>query len=147
MNTTNAPSNSRKTRAEHQRDHERHHGESKRPDLRDIDSLGVAAVEGGAPLRTRSRPPRRNDLRFDPGAVGVWHGSLHHRLPVRIFVESYVGTAAGCHNGRVLASFEVMTDALREKLVDAGRVLVSEDQGDYVAGHVTCACRAATDVF
>ncbi len=28
-------------------------------------------------------------------------------------------------------------DALREKLVDAGRVLVSEDQGDYVAGHVT----------
>ena len=52
-------------------------------------------------------------------------------------MESYVGTAAGCHNGRVLASFEVMTDALREKLVDAGRVLVSEDQGDYVAGHVT----------
>ncbi|HXL30405.1 MAG TPA: class II aldolase/adducin family protein, partial [Bradyrhizobium sp.] len=30
-----------------------------------------------------------------------------------------------------------MTDALREKLVQAGRVLVSEDQGDYVAGHVT----------
>ena len=30
-----------------------------------------------------------------------------------------------------------MTDTLREKLVDAGRVLVSEDQGDYVAGHVT----------
>jgi L-ribulose-5-phosphate 4-epimerase len=30
-----------------------------------------------------------------------------------------------------------MTDALREKLVDAGRVLVSEDQGDYVAGHVS----------
>jgi len=30
-----------------------------------------------------------------------------------------------------------MTDALREKLVDAGSVLVSEDQGDYVAGHVT----------
>ena len=30
-----------------------------------------------------------------------------------------------------------MTDALREKLVDAGRVLVSEDQGDYVAGHAT----------
>ena len=30
-----------------------------------------------------------------------------------------------------------MTDVLREKLVDAGRVLVSEDQGDYVAGHVT----------
>ena len=28
-----------------------------------------------------------------------------------------------------------MTDALREKLVQAGRVLVSEDQGDYVAGH------------
>ena len=52
-------------------------------------------------------------------------------------MESYVGTAAGCHNGRALASFEVMTDALREKLVDAGRVLVSEDQGDYVAGHVT----------
>ena len=52
-------------------------------------------------------------------------------------MKSYVGTAAGCHNGRALASFEVMTDALREKLVDAGRVLVSEDQGDYVAGHVT----------
>jgi len=30
-----------------------------------------------------------------------------------------------------------MTDALREKLVQAGRVLVSEEQGDYVAGHVT----------
>ena len=30
-----------------------------------------------------------------------------------------------------------MTDALREKLIQAGRVLVSEDQGDYVAGHVT----------
>ena len=30
-----------------------------------------------------------------------------------------------------------MIRALREKLVDAGRVLVSEDQGDYVAGHVT----------
>jgi len=30
-----------------------------------------------------------------------------------------------------------MLDALREKLVQAGRVLVSEDQGDYVAGHVT----------
>jgi L-ribulose-5-phosphate 4-epimerase len=30
-----------------------------------------------------------------------------------------------------------MTDALREKLVAAGRVLVSEDQGDYVAGHVS----------
>jgi L-ribulose-5-phosphate 4-epimerase len=30
-----------------------------------------------------------------------------------------------------------MTDALREKLVNAGRVLTSEDQGDYVAGHVT----------
>ena len=30
-----------------------------------------------------------------------------------------------------------MTEALREKLVNAGRVLVSEDQGDYVAGHVT----------
>ena len=30
-----------------------------------------------------------------------------------------------------------MSDALREKLVQAGRVLVSEDQGDYVAGHVT----------
>lgn len=30
-----------------------------------------------------------------------------------------------------------MTDALREKLVQAGRVLVSEDQGDYVAGHIT----------
>ena len=30
-----------------------------------------------------------------------------------------------------------MTDTLREKLVNAGRVLVSEDQGDYVAGHIT----------
>ncbi len=30
-----------------------------------------------------------------------------------------------------------MSDALREKLTNAGRVLVSEDQGDYVAGHVT----------
>jgi ribulose-5-phosphate 4-epimerase/fuculose-1-phosphate aldolase len=30
-----------------------------------------------------------------------------------------------------------MTDALREKLVQAGRALVSEDQGDYVAGRVT----------
>jgi L-fuculose-phosphate aldolase len=30
-----------------------------------------------------------------------------------------------------------MTDKLRETLVDAGRVLVSEDLGDYVAGHVT----------
>jgi ribulose-5-phosphate 4-epimerase/fuculose-1-phosphate aldolase len=30
-----------------------------------------------------------------------------------------------------------MTEGLREKLVNAGRVLVSEDQGDYVAGHVT----------
>jgi L-ribulose-5-phosphate 4-epimerase len=30
-----------------------------------------------------------------------------------------------------------MSDGLRDKLVDAGRVLVSEDQGDYVAGHVT----------
>jgi ribulose-5-phosphate 4-epimerase/fuculose-1-phosphate aldolase len=29
-----------------------------------------------------------------------------------------------------------MTDALREKLVQAGRVLVSEDQGDHVVGHV-----------
>ena len=28
-----------------------------------------------------------------------------------------------------------MTDALREKLVDADRMLVSEDQGHYVAGH------------
>ncbi len=30
-----------------------------------------------------------------------------------------------------------MTDGLREKLIHAARVLVSEDQGDYVAGHVT----------
>jgi ribulose-5-phosphate 4-epimerase/fuculose-1-phosphate aldolase len=30
-----------------------------------------------------------------------------------------------------------MTDSLREKLVQAGRMLVSEDQGDYVAGHIT----------
>ena len=29
-----------------------------------------------------------------------------------------------------------MTDALREKLVQAGRALVSDDQGDHVAGHV-----------
>jgi L-ribulose-5-phosphate 4-epimerase len=30
-----------------------------------------------------------------------------------------------------------MTDKLRETLTTAGRILVSEDQGDYVAGHVT----------
>src|SRR3984893_15197012 len=30
-----------------------------------------------------------------------------------------------------------MTDQLRETLTNAGRVLVSEDQGDYVAGHIT----------
>src|SRR5258708_37149887 len=30
-----------------------------------------------------------------------------------------------------------MTDALREKLVQAGRVLVGEDQGDYVGGRGT----------
>src|SRR5579863_8108805 len=30
-----------------------------------------------------------------------------------------------------------MTDALRETLTNAGRVLVSEGQGDYVAGHIT----------
>jgi hypothetical protein len=30
-----------------------------------------------------------------------------------------------------------MSDALREELVAAGRVLVSEEQGDYVAGHVS----------
>lgn len=30
-----------------------------------------------------------------------------------------------------------MTDALREKLTNAGRVLVGEGQGDYVAGHVS----------
>ncbi len=30
-----------------------------------------------------------------------------------------------------------MTDALREKLVNAGRVLALEGQGDYVAGHVS----------
>jgi hypothetical protein len=41
------------------------------------------------------------------------------------------------HNGRARTSFADITDALRERLVQAGRVLVSEDQGDYVAGHVT----------
>ena len=30
-----------------------------------------------------------------------------------------------------------MTEALRRKLTNAGRVLAMEDQGDYVAGHVT----------
>src|SRR5260370_16543708 len=30
-----------------------------------------------------------------------------------------------------------MTDQLRETLANAGRVLVGEDQGDYVAGHIT----------
>src|SRR5260370_36354297 len=30
-----------------------------------------------------------------------------------------------------------MTDQLRETLTNAGGVLVSEDQGDYVAGHIT----------
>src|SRR5205085_202705 len=30
-----------------------------------------------------------------------------------------------------------MTEALRRKLINAGRVLAMEDQGDYVAGHVT----------
>src|ERR1700680_759034 len=30
-----------------------------------------------------------------------------------------------------------MTEQLRETLTNAGRVLVSEDQGDYVAGHIT----------
>ena len=29
-----------------------------------------------------------------------------------------------------------MTDALREKLINAGRVLVDEGQGDYVWGHI-----------
>src|SRR5258708_39565823 len=30
-----------------------------------------------------------------------------------------------------------MSDALRTKLINAGRVLTSQDQGDFVAGHVT----------
>ena len=30
-----------------------------------------------------------------------------------------------------------MTDALREKLINAGRVLVDEGQGDYVWGHIS----------
>src|SRR5262249_16041391 len=30
-----------------------------------------------------------------------------------------------------------MTDALRETLTNAGRVLASEGQGDYVAGHIS----------
>src|SRR5205085_5663966 len=30
-----------------------------------------------------------------------------------------------------------MTEALRKKLTNAGRVLTSQDQGDFVAGHVT----------
>ena len=40
-----------------------------------------------------------------------------------------------------------MTDALREKLVQAGRVLVSEDQGDHVAGHVPVRLPAARGAF
>ena len=30
-----------------------------------------------------------------------------------------------------------MSEALRKKLTNAGRVLTSQDQGDFVAGHVT----------
>src|SRR3954471_13115418 len=30
-----------------------------------------------------------------------------------------------------------MTEALRRKLINAGRVLTSQDQGDFVAGHVS----------
>ena len=30
-----------------------------------------------------------------------------------------------------------MTDTLREKLINAGRVLVDEGQGDYVWGHIS----------
>ena len=32
---------------------------------------------------------------------------------------------------------DIMTDALREKLINAGRVLVDEGQGDYVWGHIS----------
>jgi hypothetical protein len=53
--------------------------------------------------------------------------------------------AAGGHNRESSKERCNMTDALREKLVQAGRVLVSEDQGDYVAGH--CVCLTATGAF
>ena len=35
------------------------------------------------------------------------------------------------------AGTDIMTDALREKLINAGRVLVDEGQGDYVWGHIS----------
>ena len=38
-------------------------------------------------------------------------------------------------------------DDLRAKLVDAGRVLVSEDQGDYVAGHISVRLPGRPDRF
>src|SRR5712671_5976844 len=40
-----------------------------------------------------------------------------------------------------------MTDQLRETLTNAGRVLVSEDQGDYVAGHITVRLPNDTERF
>jgi ribulose-5-phosphate 4-epimerase/fuculose-1-phosphate aldolase len=40
-----------------------------------------------------------------------------------------------------------MTDQLRETLTNAGRVLVSEDQGDYVAGHITARLPADSEHF
>jgi L-ribulose-5-phosphate 4-epimerase len=40
-----------------------------------------------------------------------------------------------------------MTDQLRETLTNAGRVLVSEDQGDYVAGHITVRLPSETERF
>ena len=40
-----------------------------------------------------------------------------------------------------------MTDQLRETLTNAGRVLVGEDQGDYVAGHITVRLPADSERF
>jgi L-ribulose-5-phosphate 4-epimerase len=40
-----------------------------------------------------------------------------------------------------------MTDALRDTLTDAGRVLASEGQGDYVAGHISVRLPGAPDRF
>jgi L-fuculose-phosphate aldolase len=40
-----------------------------------------------------------------------------------------------------------MTDALRDTLTDAGRVLAAEGQGDYVAGHISVRLPGAPDRF
>ena len=77
--------------------------ETERADLRDIDALGAAAVEGRPPAAHAGPLARRDDFRLDPGAVGVWYGSLHHRLPI-VSRELYVGMAAGSHNGRARTS-------------------------------------------